>query len=98
MSRAPGLCAKCGGPKRGRAARVAAPIATCESCRGMICEKHARWMGDYYLCYKCERAGKKSDIRIELPEEEVMPNVHSPATWLEPVHKSDDASASPYGD
>ena len=69
MSRAAGLCIKCGGPKRGRAARTAAPIAQCESCRGDICEKHARWQGDYYLCYKCERKGKKSDIRIELPED-----------------------------
>ena len=89
MSRAPGLCAKCGGPKRGRAARVAAPIATCESCRGMICEKHARWQGDYYLCYKCERLGKKSDVRIDLPpeektldvNEEVMPYDDASATW-----------------
>jgi hypothetical protein len=75
MSRAAGLCIKCGGPKRGRAARTAAPITQCESCRGAICEKHARWQGDYYLCYKCERLGKKSDIRIELPpEEEVIPD------------------------
>src|SRR5882724_1106297 len=69
MSRAPGLCVKCGGPRRGRSARSAAPIAQCESCRGDICAKHARWQGDYYLCYKCERLGKTSDIRITLPEE-----------------------------
>lgn len=76
MSRAAGLCIKCGGPKRGRAARVAAPIGQCESCRGLICEKHARWQGDYYLCYKCERLGKKSDIKIELPAEiELLPEL-----------------------
>jgi hypothetical protein len=71
MSRAAGLCVKCGGPKRGRSARTAAPIGQCESCRGDICLKHARWQGDFYLCYKCERKGKKSDIniRIELPDE-----------------------------
>lgn len=69
MSRAAGLCVKCGGPKRGRSARTAAPIGQCESCRGDICLKHARWQGDYYLCYKCERQGKKSDVRIELPAE-----------------------------
>ncbi len=60
MSRAPGLCIS---------ARSAAPIAQCESCHGDICAKHARWQGDYYLCYKCERQGKTSDIRIELPKE-----------------------------
>lgn len=69
MSRAPGLCVKCGGPRRGRSARSAAPIAQCESCRGDICAKHARWQGDYYLCYKCERQGKTSDVRVVLPEE-----------------------------
>ena len=99
MSRAAGLCGKCGGPRRGRSARTAAPIAQCESCRVDICEKHARWQGDFYLCYKCERQGKKSDIniRIELPEE-VMPDVYSPAPWTEPVHKPDDSPASPHGD
>lgn len=78
MSRAPGLCVKCGGPKRGRAARVAAPIGSCESCRGMICLKHARWQGDYWLCYTCERKGKKSDVRIELPPELELPQEPEP--------------------
>ena len=71
MSRAAGLCGKCGGPRRGRSARTAAPIAQCESCHVDICLKHARWQGDFYLCYTCERKNKKKDIdiRIELPEE-----------------------------
>ena len=88
MSRAAGLCGKCGGPRRGRSARTAAPIGQCEVCRVDICLKHARWQGDYYLCYKCARQGKKSDIRIELPEDpgtaddrpDIEPRSDSPGT------------------
>lgn len=59
MSRAAGLCRLCGGPKRGRAARTAAPVAQCQLCGNDICPKHAVWAGDYYICKKCERAGKR---------------------------------------
>lgn len=62
VSRAAGLCRRCGGPKRGRAARVAAPIAQCHLCGDDICDRHAMWAGDYYICTKCARAlGKKKD-------------------------------------
>lgn len=58
MSRAAGLCKLCGGPKRGRAARTAAPIAQCSECGADICPKHAVWRDDAYICKRCERASK----------------------------------------
>lgn len=62
MSRAAGLCRRCGGPRRGRAARVSAPIAQCHLCGDDICDRHAVWDSDYYICTKCARAlGKKKD-------------------------------------
>ena len=94
MSRAAGLCIKCGGPKRGRAARTAAPIGQCESCRGDICLKHARWQGDYYLCYTCERKGKKSDVRVELPAEIGLPPELDPVVIEEEVTLCDDATST----
>lgn len=60
MSRAAGLCKYCGGPKRGRAARVASPIARCPICENDICAKHAIWASDFYICYKCDREGKQA--------------------------------------
>jgi formylmethanofuran dehydrogenase subunit E len=60
MSRAAGLCKRCGGPKRGRAARVSAPIAQCNKCGDDICARHAVWAGDFYICSRCNRAiGKR---------------------------------------
>ena len=55
MSRAPGLCRQCGGPKRGRAARESAPIAKCDLCDAEICPRHALWDTDHYICKKCAR-------------------------------------------
>lgn len=57
MSRAPGLCRRCGGPKRGRAAREAAPWAQCNTCHDDICPKHSVWDGtsDAWVCTKCAR-------------------------------------------
>jgi len=59
MSRAPGLCRRCGGPKRGRTARTAAPWAQCakEDCRADICPKHSVWdsSADAWICTKCAR-------------------------------------------
>ncbi len=59
MSRAAGLCRRCGGPKRGRAARTAAPVSQCRTCGDDICQKHAIWAGDFYICTKCDRAARK---------------------------------------
>lgn len=63
----------------------------------MICEKHARWQGDYYLCYKCERLGKKSDIRIELPaepQEEVTLSDDTTSLGLGSLYFTDDIDTS----
>lgn len=61
MSRAAGLCRRCGGPKRGRAARDAAPWTRCELCNDDICPRHSVWAGDYWICTKCDREGKKAE-------------------------------------
>lgn len=66
MSRAPGLCRSCGGPKRGRAARTAAPIAQCLGCGNDVCGRHSEWRSTWednndggYVCRKCIRAKAK---------------------------------------
>lgn len=61
MSRAAGLCKLCGGPKRGRAARTAAPVAQCQECSADICPRHAEWEGDGYTCTRCIRLRKKRE-------------------------------------
>jgi len=55
MSRAPGLCGLCGGPRRGRAARPCAPWARCDTCEMDICEKHSVMNGSVWICAKCAR-------------------------------------------
>ena len=55
MSRAPGLCRYCGGPRRGRAARECSPWARCERCEADVCEKHSVMEGDHWICTKCAR-------------------------------------------
>ena len=62
MSRGSGLCGLCGGVKRGRSARTAAPIADCLDCRKPICERHSVPVPDEgaYRCTKCARALKTS--------------------------------------
>jgi hypothetical protein len=55
LSRAAGLCRRCGGPKRGRAARPSMPIAQCTECGDGICHRHAQWHNDNYICTKCAR-------------------------------------------
>lgn len=69
MSRAPGLCRRCGGPKRGRAARDASPWAQCGECSDLICERHSVW-SDGWICTKCDR-GKKVKPK-EKKEEDVQ--------------------------
>lgn len=81
MSRAAGLCRRCGGPKRGRAARPSMPIAQCYSCGDGICERHARWHEDGYLCTKCAN-------KIGLKEYgTAQRRVTSPVRPTEPVYK-----------
>ena len=63
MSRGAGLCRRCGGPKRGRGARVSAPIADCMECGDPICERHATFDADRgdrggYVCTKCTRKAR----------------------------------------
>jgi hypothetical protein len=42
-------CEKCGGQRRG-GGRQAAAIAECGQCGAAICERHARWVNDSWLC------------------------------------------------
>ena len=83
MGRPRGLCRRCGGPKRGRAARPALPIAQCYACGDDICERHARWLDDGYICTKCAlKIGLKeygtAQKRI-LPRTQEMPHEHPDA-------------------
>jgi hypothetical protein len=57
MSRAAGLCGRCGGPKRGRSARASDPVADCSRCGTPICKRHARWDSDEeaWVCTRCAR-------------------------------------------
>lgn len=94
MSRAPGLCRRCGGPKRGRAARVASPIAQCYKCGDDICERHSRWHDDGYLCTKCaQKIGLKeygiAERRVSLPERHWEP-VRSDIEPEEPDERNDE--------
>jgi hypothetical protein len=66
MSRAAGLCRSCGGPRRGRAARTAAPAGQCTRCGDDVCyPKHSDWFSEEdegrggYVCNKCLRAAKQ---------------------------------------
>ena len=58
MSRGAGLCRRCGGPKRGRSARVSVPIADCLDCGDAVCQRHAVEVPEElgYRCTKCHRA------------------------------------------
>jgi formylmethanofuran dehydrogenase subunit E len=50
-----GLCGRCGGRKRGQAARAAQPVATCARCGEPVCERHVRWdvRAEEDVCYAC---------------------------------------------
>lgn len=63
-----GVCGRCGARRRGRGARVQAPVADCVDCRTPLCVKHAIEAPDRggYICFKCK---KKPQAQIsELPE------------------------------
>ena len=62
MSRAAGLCRRCGGPKRGRAARASDPVADCAQCGDPVCSRHVVWHDGRYLCTKCERLKKQVNV------------------------------------
>lgn len=64
MSRASGLCRRCGGPKRGRGARVAAPVADCAECGDPVCAKHVAWIHDRYVCIKCQRLARMQGQKL----------------------------------
>lgn len=64
MSRAAGLCRLCGGPRRGRAARTAAPVARCEICGSDICPRHALWSDEKYYCLHCARERGIQGIKV----------------------------------
>lgn len=57
MSRARGLCGRCGGPRRGRSARRSDPVADCEACRTPVCARHAGFdpEANQTLCTSCAR-------------------------------------------
>jgi len=55
LSRAAGLCRLCGGPRRGKSARLAAPVADCARCGVPVCPRHMVWDTDRALCTKCAR-------------------------------------------
>jgi hypothetical protein len=57
VSRAAGLCRCCGGPRRGKAARLAAPVADCARCGVPVCEKHEVWdsRNEHWICIRCAR-------------------------------------------
>jgi len=61
VSRAAGLCPRCGGPKRGRAARASAPAAQCSKpeCGDWVCEKHVRMISGEWVCTKCIRQASR---------------------------------------
>ena len=98
MSRAAGLCKYCGGPKRGRAARPAAPIAQCSSCGNDVCGKHCDWVDDWYKCHKCIRAGRKADDALRkipvLTGEEVISRDNPDAPDNRSVYLPDNADSS----
>lgn len=62
MSRGAGLCKRCGGVKRGRGARTASPITSCDECRDPVCLRHSVWSPERgaYVCTKCDRASKSA--------------------------------------
>lgn len=66
MSRARGLCGRCGGPRRGRSARRSDPIADCDLCQTPVCARHARYDpdGDRYLCAKDARDHKITVVKV----------------------------------
>ena len=90
MSRAPGLCRSCGGPKRGRQARVASPIGECQFCFEQICERHSFWYEIGYVCLKCARdqAIPKPPCWAALLRKGVMPSDDSASAWFGPVYFS----------
>jgi len=55
VSRGAGLCPRCGGPKRGRAARVSFPVAQCSVCLDHVCERHVEMVDGEWVCSKCKR-------------------------------------------
>lgn len=63
MSRAAGLCGKCGGPRRGRAAGQSDAVADCDLCHTALCVRHSRYDpdGDRTVCVGC---GRKNGLRL----------------------------------
>lgn len=57
MSRAAGLCPRCGGPKRGRSARASSPVAQCSrpECGDWVCDRHVTMVNGEWVCTKCSR-------------------------------------------
>lgn len=47
-------CERCGAGRRG-GRRKAAAIADCRECHAAVCERHARWDDDSWLCTPCAR-------------------------------------------
>jgi hypothetical protein len=69
------------------------PIAQCMSCGDGICERHAKWHEDGYICSKCaNRIGWKeygaSERRIALPERHWEPPVEEKTEETEEVPPS----------
>ena len=53
------MCRCCGGPRRGKAARLAAPVQDCARCGAAVCEKHVRWDADRWICVRCAKVLNK---------------------------------------
>ena len=70
------------------------PIAECYACGDGICERHAMWHNDGYICTKCARKiGLKEygtpQRRISGPAKEQL-NEHPPAGGPDPVRQPGD--------